>query len=104
MNSFITTNLVGHLCKQFKKFEDEKTAAASNSEHQAMKSKKFKQVTLEESSIRMKPWDFDDPRTLALTTKIGEMIALDCHSLSVFENVGFIRVMNAAEPRYVLPS
>ena len=32
------------------------------------------------------------------------MIALDCQPLSVVDNVGFIRVMNAAEPRYVLPS
>ena len=66
---------------------------ASNTEQQARK-----------SCSRTKAWDFDDPRALALNTKIGEMIALDCQPLSVVDNVGFIRVMNAAEPRYVLPS
>ena len=63
MKSFTTTNLVGHLRKhptEFRKFEDEKSAAASNTEQQARKSKKFKQVTLEESSSRTKAWDFDD--------------------------------------------
>ena len=32
------------------------------------------------------------------------MIALDCQSFSIVDNVGFVRVLHAAEPRYVLPS
>ena len=107
IKSFTTTNLVGHLRKhptEFKQFEDAKSAAASSSEPQAQRSKRFKQITLEESSSRTKAWEIDDPRALALTTKIGEMIALDCQPLSLVDNVGFIRVIQAAEPRYVLPS
>ena len=32
------------------------------------------------------------------------MIALDCQSFSVVDDAGFIRLLKALEPRYVLPS
>lgn len=35
---------------------------------------------------------------------MGEMIALDCQPFSVVGNVGFVCILHAAEPRYVLPS
>jgi len=52
--SFTTTNLVGHLRKhppEFKKYEDEKSASASEQLTKESRSKTLKQVTLEESSI-----------------------------------------------------
>ena len=81
VKSFTTINLVGHLRNhppEFKKYEDEKSAFASEQLTKESRSKTLKQVTLEESSSRTKLWDSSDPRAMDITTKVGEMIALDC--------------------------
>ena len=106
VKTFTTTNLVGHLRKhpaEYKMYEDEKNTAEQLS-HESKSEAPLKQLTLEESSSRTKVWDASDPRAFEITTKVGEMIALDCQPLSVVDNIGFVRVLHAAEPRYTLPS
>lgn len=49
-------------------------------------------------------WATDDPRAVRLSRKIGEMIALDCQPFSVVNDTGFVRLLNAMEPRYKIPS
>ena len=106
VKTFTTMNLVGHLRKhpaEYKMYEDEKNTAEQLS-HESKSEAPLKQLTLEESSNRTKVWDASDPRAIEITTKVGEMIALDCQPLSVVDNIGFVRVLHAAEPRYTLPS
>lgn len=64
----------------------------------------MKQITLKESSSQTKVWEVNDPRAVKLSTKVAEMIATDCQPLSIVDNIGFVRLMKAAEPRYMLPS
>ena len=105
VKTFTTTNLVGHLRKhtaEYQKYED----AKSTTEHLSHESSKapLKQLTLEESSSRTKVRDLSDPQAVEITTKVGEMIALDCQPFSVVDNIGFICLLHVAEPRYSLPS
>jgi len=51
-----------------------------------------------------KIWDINDPGAQRITRKVGEMIAIDCHLLSVAEYVGLNWVLKALEPRYNCPS
>ena len=45
----------------------------------------------------------DDPRAQRITRRVGEIVAIDCHPLSVTEDVGFNRVLRTLEPRYNCP-
>ena len=81
-----------------------KSASASEQLTKETRSKTLKQVTLEESSSRTKLLNSCDPRTADITTKVGEMIALDCQPFSIVDSVGFVCVSCTAEPRYVFPS
>ena len=50
----------------------------------------------------MKVWDIDNPRAQRISRRLGEMVAIDCHSLSVIEDVGFNRVLRTLEPKDLL--
>ena len=41
---------------------------------------------------------------IEITMNVGETIVLDCQLLSVVKNIGFVRVLHTAEPKYILPS
>ena len=108
VKSFTTSNLVGHLRKhsaEYKIYEDDRAAATV---HQPVKQftsgTSSKQLTFEESQSRSKVWDINDPRALCVTTKIGEMIAVDCHPYSIVDDPGFVSLMKCVEPRYTIPS
>ena len=105
VKTFTTTNLVGHLRKhpaEYKTYEDNKTAAT---EKQANKlGTSSKQITLEESQSRSKVWDINDTRALRVSSKIGEMIALDSQPFSIVDDAGFVSLLQSLEPRYSIPS
>ena len=61
----------------------------------------YKQQTLAE--CYQKYWDENDIRSKDLSYKIGEMMALDNQPYSMVENLGFVRLMEAAKPRYKMP-
>ena len=64
----------------------------------------LQQLSLEVTEVRTKLWDINDPKAQKITRKVGEMVAIDCHPLSVIEDVGFRCILNALEPRYTCPS
>ena len=50
------------------------------------------------------PWRADDPKAIAISRLITEMIALDNLPISFVENVGFVRLLRHLAPRYTIPS
>ena len=107
--SYTTTNLIQHLStkhveihKQYleRKVSSEATAKAPKE----TRKRTLQQLSLEATEERTKTWDINDPRAQKITRKVGEMVAIDCHPLSVTEDVGFTRVLKALEPRYNCPS
>lgn len=107
--SYTTTNLTQHLSmkhieihKQYleRKASNEATAKAPKE----TRKRTLQQLSLEATEERTKLWDINDPRAQRITRQVGEMIAIDCHPLSVAEDVGFNRVLKALEPRYNCPS
>lgn len=64
----------------------------------AAKKIKFTQSTLDNTMPQK--WDINDKRSLAITYAIGDMIAVDNRPFSVAEDLGFIRVLNKAQPKY----
>ena len=63
----------------------------------------MKQLSLAETEARVKPWDINDPRTIRIHQKIGEMMALDFQPYSIVSDTGFTELLTL-EPRYNLPS
>ena len=59
---------------------------------------------LQECDNRICQWDINDDRAQCIHKQIGEIIALDCHPLSLVEDEGFTRLLKELEPRYSLPS
>ncbi|XP_003389647.1 PREDICTED: zinc finger BED domain-containing protein 4-like [Amphimedon queenslandica] len=106
VKSFTTTNLVNHLKKhpaEYKEYEDAKRKEQLDATSTPSKPV-LKQATLEESSTKMHKWAQSDSRAVNITTKVAEMIAVDCQPMSIVDDIGFTRVLHAAEPRYTLPS
>ena len=50
----------------------------------------------------VKQWDNNDPRSKRMDTLIVEMMATDNQPFTIVEDVGFMRIMSYAEPRYKL--
>ena len=49
----------------------------------------LQQLLLEVTEEQKKIWDINESRTQRITRKVGKMIAIDCHLLSIAEDVGF---------------
>jgi len=47
--------------------------------------------------VTNKDMDINDPRAQRVTRKVGEIIAIDCHTLSVVEDVSFNRVLTQVQ-------
>ena len=62
------------------------------------------QLSLIECDNRTRCWDINDARSKRIHCRIGQMIATDCHPLSLVEDEGFICLLKELEPRYSLPS
>lgn len=69
-----------------------------------MSSTTMRQLSLRESCDRSRIWATNDSRALRISRKIGEMVAVDCQPLSIVNDTGVTRLMNAIEPRYHIPS
>ncbi len=76
------------------------TARGADTNHTTLK----QQLTLQESDDRSRVWTTSNPRALCISTKIGEVIALDCQLFFLVEDIGFIRLINVLESRYRIPS
>jgi len=61
-------------------------------------------ILLNASLSSSKKFDHDHPKQKLITEKIGLMICKDLQPYTVVEDAGFRAVMQAAEPRYVMPS
>jgi len=62
----------------------------------------MKQLSLEETEARTKPWDINDPRAVRVHQKIAEMMALDFQPYSIVIDEGFSQLLKTLEPRYTL--
>lgn len=65
---------------------------------------KRKQETLKEVLEKRKLWDINDHKAIKLHNIIGEMIACDNQPYSFVEDVGFLKLMKEAQPRYKVPT
>ena len=113
--TYNTTNLINHLKKDhlvdFKDYEKkkvqelkEKDAAEKNASMGGPKQVVMKQISLEETEARAKPWEINDPRAVWVYQKIAEMMALDFLPYSIVTNEGFSQLLKTLEPRYTLPN
>ena len=49
-------------------------------------------------------WDINDARAQQAHKCVMEMIAFDNQPFSLMEDIGFVRLLQVLEPRYILPS
>lgn len=98
---FNTTNLIAHL-KQHHKNQHEDFRKTTEAKTQTSGS--LKQPTLSETFAKRDKLPRDGKKALAITEKIGQFIVLDDQPLSVVSNVGFKRLIEHLEPRYIMPS
>ena len=108
-----TTNLISHLKSNHsdeyvkftelksKKDTDQETARRDRASSGGICA--LHQLTLHGSKQRVHQWDINDSRATSLHKKLGEMIALDCQSISIVEDIGFNCFVKAIEPRYIIP-
>ena len=88
--------------KKNHKKEHEDFRASSKAKQQTSGS--LSQPTLAESFARREKIPRDGKKALAITEKIAQFIVLDDQPLSVVSNVGFKRLIEHLEPRYIIPS
>ncbi len=99
---FNTTNLIAHLKNHHKQQHEDFqkiTEARKN-----LTSTSLKQLTLAETFAKRDKLPRDGKKASAITEKIAQFIVLDDQPLSVVSNVGFKRLIEHLEPRYVIPS
>ncbi|XP_076828944.1 zinc finger BED domain-containing protein 4-like [Brachyhypopomus gauderio] len=98
-DKFNTTNLIKHLQKhhgkEYIEFIEASNAKKKNVSHQQ---------TLLENIQKREKLPPESNKAKLITEKIVEFVVLDDQPLSVVENVGFQRLMEHLEPRYVLPN
>lgn len=84
----------------------EKKARLSTNDEAGEGSKQLKQTQLQQSSLQSSYAKFDKshPKQQIITEKIALMICKDMQPYSIVDDVGFRSVIQAAEPRYVMPS
>lgn len=63
----------------------------------------LKQPTLSKTFAKHDKLPRDGKKALAITEKIGQFTVPDDQSLSVVSNVGFKRLIEHLEPRYIMP-
>jgi len=98
---------VSHLAKHLevnKQYSGRKATKETLPQKETCKRKIERQFSLEEVQELAKAWDTNDIRSQCVHKRIGKMLAVDCQPLSVVEDVGFKRVLQALEPQYKCPS
>jgi len=94
----MVTHLKGKHEKEFKSYEERKSALAKSTTGTPASSSK--QLTLEQAFNPVKFWDIEDKRAMKLHYAVAEMIAVDNLPISHVENEGFRRVMAKTQPHY----
>ncbi|KAL0147209.1 hypothetical protein M9458_057486 [Cirrhinus mrigala] len=98
---FNTSNLIAHLKQHHKTLHED---FRKTTELKKQSSGNFKQPTLPETLTKRDKFPRDSKMALTLTEKICQFIVLDDQPLSVVSNIGFKRLIEHLEPRYVMPS
>ncbi|KAI2648014.1 Zinc finger BED domain-containing protein 4 [Labeo rohita] len=98
---FNTSNLIAHLKQHHKTLHED---FRKTTELKKQSSGNFKQPTLPETLAKRDKFPRDSKKALTLTEKICQFIVLDDQPLSVVSNIGFKRLIEHLEPRYVMPS
>jgi len=108
VSSMNTSNLRDHLKRkhpsEYQALVSSETQAKEANVEKSAGSAAQKQPSLAAFVEKSRPWSFDCPQSLRLHRKLAEMIALDDQPFNIVNNDGFRRLMQAAEPRYTLPS
>jgi hypothetical protein len=121
--SFSTTTMISHLrskhAVEFTAFEQAKSALLAArcelslkraaGEHSSAATatklvKTWQSQSIEDCLARKTLFDADDPRQIAITRLIAEMIARDCQPFSIVEDDGFCKLLTTMEPRFKMPS
>lgn len=107
--SFTTTPLNNHLSykhpDEYKQIIKQKAAAsASASSTSGIQQTGGTQQTLSDVINKKKKWSIDSPEAQKVHRSIGKMIAVDIQPYSIVDDSGFKELIDALEPRYVLPS
>ncbi|XP_011707970.1 PREDICTED: zinc finger BED domain-containing protein 1-like [Wasmannia auropunctata] len=90
--------------KDSKDEDDPLTSSSSSSTTIISKSKSRQtQPTLQSVIKKKEMWSLDDSRSINITKKIGEMIALDAEAFALVERKGFERLIKFLAPQYPLP-
>ncbi|KAL0181676.1 hypothetical protein M9458_024082, partial [Cirrhinus mrigala] len=98
---FNTSNLIAHLKQHHKTLHED---FRKTTELKKQSSGNFKQPTLPKTLAKRDKFPRDSKKALTLTEKICQFIVLDDQPLSVVSNIGFKRLIEHLEPRYVMPS
>ncbi|XP_076838907.1 zinc finger BED domain-containing protein 4-like [Brachyhypopomus gauderio] len=94
-----TTNLIRHLQKHHAK-EHAEFVQLTNSKGKST----TKQATLADTLLRQEKLPTNSIRAQKITARVMEFIVLGLQPLNIVENVGFRRLMDYLEPRYIVPS
>ncbi len=94
-----TTNLIEHLQKHHRKEYAEFIQATS-----AKKKSVPQQQTLRETIQKREKLPPDSNKAKLITEKVTEFIVLDDQPFSAVENMGFQRLIEYLEPRYMMPN
>ncbi|KAI2654835.1 hypothetical protein H4Q32_017095 [Labeo rohita] len=98
---FNTSNLIAPLKQHHKTLHED---FHKTTELKKQSSGNFKQPTLPETLAKPDKFPRDSKKALTLTEKICQFIVLADQPLSVVSNIGFKRLIEHLEPRYVMPS
>nr|XP_039250111.1 zinc finger BED domain-containing protein 4-like [Styela clava] len=103
-SSYTTSSMLKHLSTCHQVFEKPDGSKRVNVESTAAAECSSRQPTIVEALSKRKLYDNSHPVSRCLTSKIGEMIALDFMPYSMVENVGFLRLVKELNARYTIPS
>jgi hypothetical protein len=79
----------------------ESTASTSSETTKSLKKTQLPQHSLQTGHTK---FDRDHPKQILITQKIAEMMCRDNQPFTIVEDAGFRALLNAAEPRYTIPS
>ena len=104
----LTTHLRTNHAELYSKFEKNNNLATTSSTASvstlASTSTTSRQPTLSQCLERNVKYEISHPKAVAISKRIGEMIAVDLQPFSIVEDSGFRHLLALLEPRYTLPS
>ena len=97
--AYNTSNLRKHL--NWKHQEQYTALQQAEKDQKLVEELSCKQPTIVEALENVNSYTFDHPRSRKITRLVWEMIAIDNEPFNVVNHVGFKRLMNSLEPRYL---